>query len=90
MYIIDALIGNFDRHGNNWGFIKSNNKYYGVVSATLLTIQIFYDKNLPATTGFKAEYYLELEDQTAGEDEYDLIVNYSGEDVKFKLDSCRG
>ena len=27
MYIIDALIGNFDRHGNNWGFIKSNNKY---------------------------------------------------------------
>ena len=27
MYIVDAFIGNFDRHGNNWGFIKSNNKY---------------------------------------------------------------
>lgn len=27
MYIVDAFIGNFDRHGANWGFIKQNNKY---------------------------------------------------------------
>ena len=27
MYIVDAFIDNFDRHGNNWGFIKNNNKY---------------------------------------------------------------
>ena len=27
MYIIDAWIGNFDRHGANWGFIKKNNCY---------------------------------------------------------------
>lgn len=27
MFIIDALIGNFDRHGGNWGFIKHNNQY---------------------------------------------------------------
>lgn len=27
MYIVDALIGNFDRHGANWGFIKKNNIY---------------------------------------------------------------
>jgi hypothetical protein len=27
MYMIDALLGNFDRHGANWGFIKCNNKY---------------------------------------------------------------
>ena len=27
IYIVDALIGNFDRHGGNWGFIKENNKY---------------------------------------------------------------
>lgn len=27
IYIVDALIGNFDRHGGNWGFIKSNNAY---------------------------------------------------------------
>jgi len=27
MYIIDALIGNFDRHGSNWGFIKKNGMY---------------------------------------------------------------
>lgn len=27
MYIIDALLGNFDRHGGNWGFIKENNLY---------------------------------------------------------------
>lgn len=27
MYIIDALIGNFDRHGANWGFMKSDNTY---------------------------------------------------------------
>ncbi|MCF7931706.1 MAG: HipA domain-containing protein [Acholeplasmataceae bacterium] len=27
MYIIDALLGNFDRHGANWGFIKTNNTY---------------------------------------------------------------
>lgn len=28
MFIIDALNGNFDRHGGNWGFIKRNDKYY--------------------------------------------------------------
>ncbi|MHC1692566.1 MAG: HipA domain-containing protein [Sphaerochaetaceae bacterium] len=27
MYIIDALLGNFDRHGANWGFIKASNRY---------------------------------------------------------------
>lgn len=27
IYIVDALLGNFDRHGLNWGFIKSHNKY---------------------------------------------------------------
>ena len=27
MFIVDALIGNFDRHGSNWGFLKQNNKY---------------------------------------------------------------
>lgn len=27
MFIVDALIGNFDRHGGNWGFIKCNNQY---------------------------------------------------------------
>lgn len=27
IFIVDALIGNFDRHGSNWGFIKENNKY---------------------------------------------------------------
>ncbi|NLE03918.1 MAG: CtkA family protein [Crenarchaeota archaeon] len=27
MFIIDAFIGNFDRHGANWGFIKKDNKY---------------------------------------------------------------
>lgn len=27
MYIVDALIGNFDRHGSNWGFLKKNNAY---------------------------------------------------------------
>ena len=27
MFIVDALIGNFDRHGGNWGFIKHDNKY---------------------------------------------------------------
>jgi len=27
MYLIDALIGNFDRHGSNWGFIKNDNTY---------------------------------------------------------------
>lgn len=27
IYIIDALLGNFDRHGSNWGFIKENNRY---------------------------------------------------------------
>lgn len=26
-YVVDALIGNFDRHGGNWGFIKKNNRY---------------------------------------------------------------
>lgn len=27
MFIVDALIGNFDRHGGNWGFIRSYGKY---------------------------------------------------------------
>ena len=27
IYISDALLGNFDRHGSNWGFIKRNNAY---------------------------------------------------------------
>ena len=27
LYVMDALLGNFDRHGGNWGFIKENNKY---------------------------------------------------------------
>lgn len=27
MFIIDALIANFDRHGSNWGFIKKNHQY---------------------------------------------------------------
>ena len=27
MFIIDAFIANFDRHGSNWGFIKKDNKY---------------------------------------------------------------
>lgn len=27
IYIIDALLGNFDRHGANWGFIKESNRY---------------------------------------------------------------
>lgn len=27
LYIFDALLGNFDRHGSNWGFIKENGKY---------------------------------------------------------------
>lgn len=28
MYIVDALLGNFDRHGGNWGFIKENDTYW--------------------------------------------------------------
>ena len=27
IYIVDAFLGNFDRHGANWGFIKENNCY---------------------------------------------------------------
>lgn len=27
MFIVDALIANFDRHGSKWGFIKKDNKY---------------------------------------------------------------
>lgn len=27
MFIVDALIANFDRHSSNWGFIKKDNKY---------------------------------------------------------------
>ena len=27
IYIVDALLGNFDRHGGNWGFLKKNNCY---------------------------------------------------------------
>ena len=27
IYVLDALLGNFDRHGGNWGFIKEANVY---------------------------------------------------------------
>jgi len=27
MYVVDAWIGNFDRHGANWGFLKKDNRY---------------------------------------------------------------
>lgn len=27
MYVVDALIGNFDRHGANWGFLKQDGTY---------------------------------------------------------------
>ena len=27
IYIVDSLLGNFDRHGGNWGFLKKDNKY---------------------------------------------------------------
>lgn len=27
MFIVDALNGNFDRHGGNWGFIRKDNRY---------------------------------------------------------------
>lgn len=27
LFVVDALIGNFDRHGANWGFLKKDNKY---------------------------------------------------------------
>jgi hypothetical protein len=27
IYIMDAMLGNFDRHGANWGFIKEDNRY---------------------------------------------------------------
>lgn len=27
MYVVDALLGNFDRHGANWGFLKSDDGY---------------------------------------------------------------
>ena len=27
IFVIDALLGNFDRHGGNWGFIKKDNRY---------------------------------------------------------------
>lgn len=27
IYIVDALLGNFDRHGGNWGFLKKDNHY---------------------------------------------------------------
>ncbi len=27
MFVVDALIGNFDRHGSNWGFLKKDNQY---------------------------------------------------------------
>ncbi len=27
IYVVDAILGNFDRHGGNWGFIKKNNHY---------------------------------------------------------------
>ena len=27
IYLVDALLGNFDRHGANWGFLKKEGKY---------------------------------------------------------------
>lgn len=27
IYVVDALLGNFDRHGGNWGFLKQNGVY---------------------------------------------------------------
>lgn len=27
VYVVDAFLGNFDRHGSNWGFLKQNNMY---------------------------------------------------------------
>lgn len=27
LYLVDALLGNFDRHGSNWGFLKKDGKY---------------------------------------------------------------
>ena len=27
LYVVDALLGNFDRHGGNWGFLKENLQY---------------------------------------------------------------
>lgn len=27
IFIVDALLGNFDRHGSNWGFVKKNDCY---------------------------------------------------------------
>ena len=27
IFIVDAFIGNFDRHGSNWGFLKCNGRY---------------------------------------------------------------
>lgn len=27
MFLVDALLGNFDRHGGNWGFLKRENAY---------------------------------------------------------------
>lgn len=27
IYMVDALLGNFDRHGANWGFLKKNGRY---------------------------------------------------------------
>lgn len=27
IFVVDALLGNFDRHGGNWGFIKTDNQY---------------------------------------------------------------
>ena len=27
IFVMDALLGNFDRHGGNWGFLKKDNKY---------------------------------------------------------------
>lgn len=27
MFVVDSFLGNFDRHGSNWGFLKKNNKY---------------------------------------------------------------
>ena len=27
IFVVDALLGNFDRHGGNWGFVKKDNRY---------------------------------------------------------------
>ena len=37
MFIVDALNGNFDRHGGNWGFIKKDNKFVKKIEEKIAT-----------------------------------------------------